>query len=214
MGEIESERDESTKRYRLSDGSFAAMQHAEPVHYKSDDGQWIDIDNTLALDGDMYTAQAGTVIRHFPKDLSSGQLFEIACGAYSLSMSVFDPGGGNIPSTGDWSVSRPLEPMPESEASVANPEAVNIRGIEPDSMPLPARLSSEISYKNAYKDTDIVYKNQGYNIKESIVVNSPQSSYTYAFRMTVKGLNAELTGEGSVELKNEDGAAISPVSLL
>ena len=208
VGEIESERDESTKRYRLSDGSFAAMQYAEPVHYKSDDGQWIDIDNTLALDGDMYTAQAGTVIRHFPKDLSSGQLFEIACGAYSLSMSVFDPGGGNIPSTGDWSVSRPLEPTLESEASVANPEVVNIRGIEPDSMPLPARLSSEISYKNAYKDTDIVYKNQGYNIKESIVVNSPQISYTYAFRMTVKGLSAELTGEGSVELKNEDGAAI------
>ena len=26
--------------------------------------------------------------------------------------------------------------------------------------------------------------------------------------MTVKGLNAELTGEGSVELKNEDGTAI------
>ena len=208
VGEIESERDESTKRYRLSDGSFAAMQYAEPVHYKTADGQWIDIDNTLALDGDMYTAQAGTVIRHFPKDLSSGQLFEIACDAYSLSMSVFDRGDGNIPSTGDWSISRPLEPTPESEASVANPETVNIRGIEPDSMPLPARLSSEISYKNAYKDTDIVYKNQGYNIKESIVVNSPQISYTYAFRMTVKGLNAELTGEGSVELKNEDGAAI------
>ena len=46
------------------------------------------------------------------------------------------------------------------------------------------------------------------NIKESIVVNSPQSSYTYAFQMTAKGLSAELTDEGSVELKNEEGTEI------
>ena len=208
VGEVETERDESVKHYRLSDGSFAATQYAEPVHYKAADGQWRDIDNTLTLDGGMYTAQAGEVIRQFPKDLSSGELFEIAYGDYSLSMSVVSPDDGAIPSTGGSSISQPLEPTLESEASVANPEDVNVKGLEPDSMPLPARLSSEISYKDAYKDTDIVYKNHGYNIKESIVVNSPQSSYTYAFQMTAKGLSAELTDEGSVELKNEEGTEI------
>lgn len=208
VGEVETERDESVKHYRLSDGSFVATQYAEPVHYKAADGQWRDIDNTLTLDGEMYTAQAGEVIRQFPKDLSSGELFEIAYGDYSLSMSVVSPDDGAIPSTGGSSISQPLEPTLESEASVANPENVNVKGLEPDSIPLPARLSSEISYKDAYKDTDIVYKNHGYNIKESIVVNSPQSSYTYAFQMTAKGLSAELTDEGSVELKNEEGTEI------
>ena len=208
VGEVETERDESVKHYRLSDGSFVATQYAEPVHYKAADGQWKNIDNTLTLDGEMYTAQAGEVIRQFPKDLSSGELFEIAYGDYSLSMSVVSPDDGAIPSTGGSSISQPLEPTLESEASVANPEDVNVKGLEPDSMPLPARLSSEISYKDAYKDTDIVYKNHGYNIKESIVVNSPQSSYTYAFQMTAKGLSAELTDEGSVELKNEEGTEI------
>lgn len=100
VGEVETERDESVKHYRLSDGSFAATQYAEPVHYKAADGQWRDIDNTLTLDGEMYTAQAGEVIRQFPKELSSGQLFEIAYGDYSLSMSVVSPDGGAIPSTG------------------------------------------------------------------------------------------------------------------
>ncbi len=208
VGEVEAERDESVKHYRLSDGSFVATQYAEPVHYKAADGQWRDIDNTLTLDGEMYTAQAGEVIRQFPKDLSSGQLFEIAYGDYSLSMSVVSPDDVAIPSTGDSGISQPLEPTLESEASVANPENVDVKGLEPDAMPLPARLSSEISYKDAYKDTDIVYKNHGYNIKESIVVNAPQSSYIYAFRMTVKGLSAELTDEGSVELTNEEGTEV------
>ena len=100
VGEVETERDESVKHYRLSDGSFVATQYAEPVHYKAADGQWRDIDNTLTLDGEVYTAQAGEVIRQFPKDLSSGELFEIAYGDYSLSMSVVSPDDGAIPSTG------------------------------------------------------------------------------------------------------------------
>ena len=62
VGEVETERDESVKHYRLSDGSFVATQYAEPVHYKAADGQWRDIDNTLTLDGEVYTAQAGEVI--------------------------------------------------------------------------------------------------------------------------------------------------------
>lgn len=131
VGEVETERDESVKHYRLSDGSFVATQYAEPVHYKAADGQWKNIDNTLTLDGEMYTAQAGEVIRQFPKDLSSGELFEIAYGDYSLSMSVVSPDDGAIPSTGGSSISQPLEPTLESEASVANPEDVNVKGLEP-----------------------------------------------------------------------------------
>lgn len=135
IGEVESERDEAVKHYRLSDGSFVATQYAEPVHYKAADGQWRDIDNTLTLDGEVYTAQAGEVIRQFPKDLSSGELFEIAYGDYSLSMSVVSSDDGAIPSTGGSSISQPLEPTLESEASVANPENVNVKGLEPDLNP-------------------------------------------------------------------------------
>ena len=43
VGEVETERDESVKHYRLSDGLFAATQYAEPVHYKAADGQWRDM---------------------------------------------------------------------------------------------------------------------------------------------------------------------------
>ena len=56
IGEIESERTENTKHFRLSDGSFIAATYPEPVHYMVD-GEWEEIDNTLVektIDGTDY----------------------------------------------------------------------------------------------------------------------------------------------------------------
>lgn len=169
VGEVETARGESVKHYRLSDGSFAATQYAEPVHYKGSDGQWQDIDNTLTLDGEMYTAQAGAVVRQFPKDLSSGQLFEIAYGDYSLSMSVVSSDDGAIPSTGGSSISQPLEPTLESEASVANPEDVNVKGLEPAEKRLKPLMYQRFQ-KTCRKNCRKIAKSQGVKLPHFIYI--------------------------------------------
>ena len=208
QGEVEGERDESIKHYRLDDGSFVAVQYAEPVHYKTSDGQWQEIDNTLTLENDEYVSENGSVTRRFAKDLGSGRLFEVSFGEYSLSMSAVSPDGGAMPPSGEGEIGVPIAPELTSEASVENPERQSVKGLEPSSLPSPALLTSEISYIGAYNGADLVYENHGYNIKESIVVKQPQSSYTYAFGMSAKGLEAELTEAGAVELKNEAGQVI------
>ena len=208
QGEVEGERDESIKHYRLDDGSFVAVQYAEPVHYKTSDGQWQEIDNTLTLENDEYVSENGSVTKRFAKDLGSGRLFEVSFGEYSLSMSAVLPDGGAMPPSGEGEIGVPIAPELTSEASVENPERQSVKGLEPSSLPSPALLTSEISYIGAYNGADLVYENHGYNIKESIVVKQPQSSYTYAFGMSAKGLEAELTEAGAVELKNEAGQVI------
>ena len=208
QGEVEGERDESIKHYRLDDGSFVAVQYAEPVHYKTSDGQWQEIDNTLTLENDEYVSENGSVTKRFAKDLGSGRLFEVSFGEYSLSMSAVSPDGGAMPPSGEGEIGVPIAPELTSEASVENPERQSVKGLEPSSLPSPALLTSEISYIGAYNGADLVYENHGYNIKESIVVKQPQSSYTYAFGMSAKGLEAELTEAGAVELKNEAGQVI------
>ena len=43
LGEIEELREESVKQYRMSDGSFLAVQYSSPVHYQNSSGKWQDL---------------------------------------------------------------------------------------------------------------------------------------------------------------------------
>ena len=60
IGEMDELREEAVKHFRMSDGSFLAVQYDGPVHYQDTDGEWQDIDNTQvsvsgSTDGSAYT---------------------------------------------------------------------------------------------------------------------------------------------------------------
>ena len=53
-------REEAVKHFRMSDGSFLAVQYDGPVHYQDTDGEWQNIDTTQvsvsgSTDGSAYT---------------------------------------------------------------------------------------------------------------------------------------------------------------
>ena len=47
--EVESLREENVKHFRLEDGTYRAISYDRPVHIKDENGNWQEIDNTLAL---------------------------------------------------------------------------------------------------------------------------------------------------------------------
>ncbi|MBP3484357.1 MAG: hypothetical protein J6K00_04590, partial [Oscillospiraceae bacterium] len=214
VGEVEELREENVKHFRLSDGSFIATQYAEPVHYQASNGDWKDIDNTLTLrtvgDDQMYTAQMGKVTKRFAGDLSDGMLFEISYEDYSVGMSIIRPDAEISPPVGESTMSASATASSQiSTASVENPAAeASVIGLEPEEMSMPEKLSSGVTYSNVYSNTDIVYENSGYDIKESIIVNSPQASYSYAFGVDAENLSAELNDGGDVEFKNDEGEIV------
>lgn len=55
---------------------------------------------------------------------------------------------------------------------------------------------------------DLQYDTAGFNIKESIIVRAPQSSYTYHFRLSLNGLTPAEQEDGSILLKNAEGVSI------
>ena len=96
-GEVTELRSEYEKHYRLTDGSFMAVQYQVPVHYE-DDGQWVDIDNRLEavtmFSGDsVYQAINGENVQAFASDLSDGTIMTMANGNHMISMSIwtYDP---------------------------------------------------------------------------------------------------------------------------
>lgn len=40
IGEMDKLREEAVKHFRMSDGSFLAVQYDGPVHYQDTDGEW------------------------------------------------------------------------------------------------------------------------------------------------------------------------------
>lgn len=92
-GEVTELRSEYEKHYRLTDGSFMAVQYQVPVHYE-DDGQWVDIDNTLEavtmFSGDtVYQAVNGENVQAFASDLSDGTIMTMATDDHMISMSIW-----------------------------------------------------------------------------------------------------------------------------
>ena len=92
-GEVTELRSEYEKHYRLTDGSFMAVQYQVPVHYE-DDGQWVDIDNTLEpvtmFSGDtVYQAVNGENVQAFATDLSNGTIMTMATDDHMISMSIW-----------------------------------------------------------------------------------------------------------------------------
>ena len=89
VGEVNEERTETGKRFRLADGSYAAVEYGAPVHYADDDGNWQDIDNTLALQNAdraasvrTYESVNGTHEKDFAASLTDGFLFSSSVGTF------------------------------------------------------------------------------------------------------------------------------------
>ena len=99
-GEVEALRSENEKHYRLSDGSYIAVDYGMPVHYAQGDGEhavWMDIDNTLSAAAaqmstgstPVYTAINGSEVKSFASVFTpDGYLFSSRMGAYEVSMSL------------------------------------------------------------------------------------------------------------------------------
>lgn len=92
-GEVPELRNEYEKHYRLTDGSYMAVQYQVPVHYENG-GQWEDIDNTLEpvtmfSGGTVYQAVNGENVQAFASDLSNGTIMTMATDDHMISMSIW-----------------------------------------------------------------------------------------------------------------------------
>ena len=92
VGEVESLREESTKHFRLSDGSFIAVSYGMPVHYEDENGIWQDIDNTLMTNSSSNTYQLNRTDADvsFSNALTDGTVLTTSIGDVSVSMSLLD----------------------------------------------------------------------------------------------------------------------------
>ncbi len=177
--EVEEKRDEFSKTYKRTDGSYTSVFSQTPLH-RLKDGQWENIDNTLISDGDILKNADGSFDIEFPETISENEKITVTNNGESIAFSV-----NNIDS---------------SPAVVTVPETDKKDIIEQDL----SKVVSEITYESIDKDTDVQYVVSPTFVKENIIVNDKSAlKDTYSFDIEKGNLTATLDDSNNLTFKNE-----------
>ena len=191
LGEVIDSRTESSKTFRMSDGSFVAADYGKPIHYSDENGYWQDYDNTLtysdAVDSEDiagYGTLESDISIKLANNSNSGNLLKIKMNGYKISLSLPDA-----------NKSKALELYPQT--TVADDDSF-------DSATTLTKFSSGAIYKDILDGTDLEYIISGSNVKENIIVKEKQDRYVYTFELKLNGLVPVLNEDGSIALNDEN----------
>ena len=92
LGEVEELREENIKHFRLSDGTFVAVDYGMAVHYEDSEGSWQDIDNTISQDAatQTFNLERDDAIVSFASSLTNGKVLTTSKGDASITMTLLD----------------------------------------------------------------------------------------------------------------------------
>jgi RHS repeat-associated protein len=169
-------------------------EYSTPIHYRTDEGDWIAIDNTLrpvstrpgwvATNGNEWTVAFGP--------LSQGLELSTAAGVVSMV-----PASKHSPSE-----ARAVAPEVSSPTPPAGPRLA--KDVLADSaVPAPAT----VTYRALEPGVDLRYQVQGIGVKEDIVVAHSSASSEFSF--DVVGADLFLRDNGSVRLSGKVGELFS-----
>ena len=185
-----------------------------------------------------YTVTNGDSTRVFAADANADVLLALQTGDYSLTLTPVDEPSAEIPVTpippvemeimsGGMEAEGELQAVQNSgvSAELLQPtQPVDILcysgsgEIEPytlstEEMSLfaqaqPEAMYSALEYVEALNGATLRYENYGNTVKESIVIEAPQETYSYTFALETEGLTPTLLEDGSIILSASDGAII------
>ena len=181
--EVEELRTETAKQYLLPDGTMQYIASPDRIHWKDEDGTYIDIDNSIIdteydIDGLLYThSNKSSDIKMFFAD--SNQVNEypirIEYQGYGLSYGI---DGADIS----------LIPVEEA--------------IFPEILTENVCLDNAVMYQTD-QGFDLVYIPKNSGEKEYIIIQEPIETNNFVFRLRLEGLVPKQTERGVVLLNNE-----------
>lgn len=202
-------REEFTKHFEMSDGSYTATVYNEPVHQLVD-GAWVEVDNSLQLSiSAKGVAQYKTV--DGLTDVSFAQ-------SYHNELVTMEQDNYSI----TWGVEAIVDPM-ETAAAASAQLIGNLREpVQAEILPLDlsavaeeeqkvfaTKATSTIQYADALANgVDLEYTVLPSRIKESIILDNPQSISAYTVTVNTSDLSARLLDNREVEFYTEDGETV------
>ena len=190
--EIEELREKNTKVFYREDGMNVAIQSAQALHYKDENGDWQDIDNTLQTDaeGDLTNTAAGYRVE-LPQTLSANSPVVIESEGHTLEFTLLN-------------MEKKAKAKEDKKAKQAEKKAQK----ELQKKAKTEEKHAKVDYAEAIADTDITYEVQPESVKESIVLQKkPKKDAAYTYFIKADGLTGIMKEDGSIEFTAAGEAA-------
>ncbi len=237
LHEVDELRETEVKHYRLSNGSYAAVEFPNAVHYETEEEEYIDIDNTLTLGENGYNNTDNAVEYTFSDDFDTDTILDCTYGEYGISFSFVEEDEPllmeNITSTLTEVLNLPGRQYIEISNPGAEPENAetnngdvvlysidNTEETDGDESTDEEKLSveewiqkdvkncSSIKYVNISDGVDLRYDLLGDTLKEYIVLKQVPDTNEFTFGMTFTELTPILNEDKSITLANDEGESI------
>ena len=199
--EVIERREANVKHFRLEDGSYEAVAYGYPVHRKDADGEWQDIDNRLfskVVGGKAVHATADSRVT-FANQAGSGALMTLSENGYTIRMGYLPPSNTVITASQPAVIAN--HASREAQLQAISPELSEAEKLEQLHV---VNNTTSVVYESVQQGIDLKYVLQANDIKEYIVVEAPQSAYVYRFGLLLEGLEAELTEQGDIILRDSE----------
>ncbi len=182
--ELTEKRDEFSKTYKRTDGSFTTIYSSSPIH-TLEEGKWINVDNTLKIEDNVIKNLNGVFDVQFPETISENEKITVTNNGESIAFSVND--------------------IADSSAVVTTPETNESNVIEKDL----SKTVSEITYESVDNKTDVQYVVSPEFVKENIIINDKSAvKDTYSFDIEKGNLTVALDDENNVAFKNTENEIV------
>lgn len=218
-------RGEFEKHFVCEDGSYIAASYQEPVCYLDDNGQWIDIDNSLTENNGRIENQKAALKVSFSKDANDEELVKITHDNKQMSwnLSFIETNTVNRMDDNAESDDSALQGLTafdvhETDAAETELKAESSKAVidkktrtdesvsEAEKMLLCDSIVAGISYPSLFRHSvEAKYTVFPNRIKENIVINDKTSLSGYSMNVKCNGLVPVITESNEVHFVDETG---------
>ena len=198
IGEVESERTENSKTFKLSDGTFMVAQYNVPVHYKDSGNKWIEYNNTLGVKCVESTSDEATADEILVDEELSNKSSKI-----DVKLSKKAKANNMVKMTSDgYLISWGYDDTKMVEAKAIDND-VELKGNE--KFTSLKSLSSEVIYENAFENVDLQYFVTSTGVKENIILKSSDVPNEFYITYKVNKLTAKQIDDYRIALYGKKG---------
>ncbi len=193
IGEDISKREMSVKHFRMSDGSYTAAVYPYPVHYENEQGELLDIDNSLydktdEADNVLSNVQNGFSVK-FMKKSNPNKLYTLDKNGYKIKVAIEGAQKVSLRKT-------------ESQKCISNLEDFAL-----------ANIGSKVIYEDILENADIEYSLVSNELKENIVLKKETDFNSIVYTYHLNGsLEAKQTDSKSITIYDKDGNYVLELS--
>lgn len=214
-------RGEFEKHYICSDGTYVVASYAEAIHYKDDNGKWLDVDNRpmQTTEGE-YTTHNGDFGISVPSSAGEGHLMRMDKGEHSLSWTLSankNAGTLKMDSNLNSMAQKPVQSQKMQVNTSKRPEVITSNSKQPHenhkvlrdeaTFDLP-NVSGKVRYNDLFgadEGVSVVYTTYRNKIEEDIYIEKPTDITSFSMEVEAPNLIPRLNADNSVDFLDNDG---------